>query len=1590
MSAVEPLLNALRTAGVALRVEDGQLRYSAPKGALSDELREKLRAERSAIIAYLDAARTQTRQTIPRRPSDEPTPLSFQQQRLWFLHELDGANAAYNIAHALRLTGPLDRAALLASLEAIVARHETLRTAIGASDGAPAQVIAATLVLSLEETDLRALPEERREIELRSRIEAMAQEPFDLTRPPLFRLALLQLGESEHVVVLVMHHMISDGWSLGVMLREIRALYAARLRGEAAALPTLDTQYGDFAHWQRSAETGASLRSSLAYWTQQLTGVPPVIDLPTDRPRRAMAAPRGATVSLAIDERLARRIYGLAKETGASLFMTLLAGFAAVLARYAGTSDLVIGTASANRNRTETEPLIGFFANTIALRLDTAGNPSFRTLIDRVRRTSLDAYAHEDVPFEQLVEALHPQRDLRHIPLVQVMFRVESAQMVGRVSLPGIEVEPVVFDRGFSTFDLTLMVRETGRELLADFEFRSDLFERATIVRLADHWRRLLEAAVAAPDTPVGLLPLIGEEERRTVLIDWSRTAPPSAERGLVLEAIAQRAASAPAAPALVFGNEAMSYSELEAQANRLARHLVALGVGPERIVAFCLERSAAMIVLALAALKTGGAYLPLDPATPDERIARILARSGALIAFVEPTRREALRRHRVGAALRCLADDTAAIAAAPATQPHTEIRPQNLAYVIYTSGSTGEPKGVMIEHRSLANLVAALGDVGFRSEQPLRVALIASLGFDASVQQIFAALTNGHALHIVDDETRRDGEQLKRFLIAHRIDLADGTPSLLATLTAVGLPNAMELALRRLVIGGEALPAAQIAAFYAGDAARHIRIANVYGPTECCVDVASLDIDAAHPSAAASMPIGRPMAGNRLYVLDSALRPAPIGVRGEIFVSGPQVGRGYLGDPAQTAERFIPDPRESGGRLYCSGDIGRWLADGTIEFLGRSDFQVKIRGYRIELGEIEARLRTHPLVSNALVIARAATAGHAELVAYIVTAAAPSVPELRRYLGATLPDYMLPQHFVPLAALPLTSSGKINRMKLPPPEATTAGQGVSFIAPRDTREAALQDIWASVLGKSRIGIRDNYFALGGDSIKALQIAARLRQAGFRLEMRDIFLAPTIEELAPRLKTIVRVAPQAETDAAAPLTAIEARFFATFGGNLNHFNQTILLDCTERIDQTTLAAALATLQSTHDTLRTSFSKDRENWCKSSAKDVAPIPLDLIDLRGAADPDRSLAADAGLRQADADIGRAPLLRAVLYRLERHDRLLLIAHHLITDGVSWRILIEDLDTAYGQIRDGIAVTLPPPAATFAHWSRRIADYARGLLEPEIAYWHGLPRRLSGLPYDREASRATIADLAIRRVVLAPELTQDLLTRANHAYRTEINDLLLTALARSFARDRDAPHLSLMLEGHGRETLFDDIDAARTVGWLTTLYPVALPGDTQGDLGRHIKEVKEVLRRIPRKGVGYGMLKYLVPERVGEALPAEPRLAFNYLGQANETASGRFSLASGDVGAAVDPAASLQFDLEIVGLCVHGRLGFDFVYNCRRFEPGTIARLAATYLSQLEEVIAHTRARSEAELTPSDIDYKGFDIDGLDAFLGGIAKG
>ncbi len=1284
---------------------------------------------------------------LPRRPGEDVFPLSFAQERIWFLEQLEPGSAFYNIPSASLLTGPLHITALRQVIAELVRRHESLRTTFGDVQGRPFQTVSATASAEVPHIDLSGLPRSLRDAELRRRASDESRRPFDLTHGPLFRVPLFRLGPEEHVLVPTMHHIISDGWSMTVLIRETAALYTALSTGRTPSLPELPVQYADYAVWQRGYLQGEELETRLAWWRERLTGVPG-LQLPTDRPRPPVETFRGRQQLVALSAALTRRLHELSTREGVTLFMTLLAVFQTLLLRITGQTDLPVGSPIANRYRSEVEEVIGFFANTIVLRTDLSGNPSFRELLGRVREVTLGAYAREDLPFEKLVEEIQPERDMSRNPLFQVMCVLQN-QPWPEARMGEVEITSLPVDSGTAKFDLTLFWREDAGVLAGLLEHNTDLFDDATAWRLYRHHEALLRAALDDPEARLGALPLLDDAERHQILREWngaSEAAAGGAWAGrCVHHQVEEQAARTPDALAVIDGERTLTYAELDARANRLARGLARRGVRPEALVGICVERSLEMVVAALAVLKAGGALVALDPAYPRDRLAAIIDDARLAVLLTQESLLQHFPQHQAIAFLLERGDDP--FPEESEESPRAAVDPDHPIYAIYTSGSTGQPKGIVVTHRAFSNLLDwQLGDPGLRPGG--RTVQFATFGFCVSFQEMLSSWCSGGALVLADEMTRRDLPGLALFLEDYEIDRLHLPFAALKHLAEAAAGQRLPARLKTVITAGEQLQVTP-AVRSLFERLPGCTLSNQYGASETHV-VTALTLSG-DPAGWPVIPaVGRPVDNVGIHLLDSG-EPVPLGVAGELYAGGACTPRCYLNDPVLTASKLVPDPFSGvpGARLYRTGDAARYLADGRIEYHGRIDTQVKIRGFRVELGEIETVLARHPGVRDAAVVARPGHDGQ-RLVAYVVPAGESDglFDELRTLVKQKLPEHMLPSAFVEMPALPVNANGKLDQAALPEPEAGPLEQ--DYVAPRTPIEELVAGIWAEVLGLERVGVCSDFFELGGHSLLATQVVARMRQAlGVDLGVRSLFEARTVEGLTLAVaEALLDLAdapdaplePMAQGPRDEPLALSFAQQRLWFLDQLTPgnpvYNLPATIELTGRLDVPALAATFTEVVRRHEVLRTTYSAAAGEPVQVVAEPAA-FALPLVDLQGLPRPEgigeetRRLAAAEARRPFDlGDPRGGPMLRAALLRVEAERHIVLLTmHHIASDGWSLGVLVREVGALYAAFAAGRPSPLPElpvQYADFAAWQRRHLSGER--LEAEIAWWRG---RLAGMP-------------------------------------------------------------------------------------------------------------------------------------------------------------------------------------------------------------------------------------------------------------------
>ncbi|MFH5244969.1 non-ribosomal peptide synthase/polyketide synthase, partial [Antrihabitans spumae] len=1568
----------------------------------------------AAMAARVESHSGEARRALTAGPRPDLIPLSFAQQRMWFLNKYDTTSAAYNVPIAIRLEGELDVDALRIAIADVIRRHESLRTRYPEHGGTPYQVIVAA-----EQAIPELAPIDVTADGLLGAVMDFMSDGFDVSEHAPIRARIFRTSPVEHVLAVVVHHISADGFSMGPLTRDVMTAYVARTEGEAPSWSPLEVQYADYAIWQRevlgSEDDAQSLISKqIAYWDSALAGIPDQLDLPADRPRPSIATNAGRTSTFTIDADLLAGLNRVAREQNSSLFMVVHGALAVLLARLSGTDDIVIGTPVAGRGDAALDDLVGMFVNTLVLRTPIDATESFADLIARVRQVDLDAFGHADVPFERLVDVLDPERSQARHPLFQVALAFQNLDRAA-LELPGLRVDALDIEDQVARFDLQLTLSEIGGGadgMAGAITYATDLFDESTIALFAQRWLRVLGAVAADPAVSVAQIDVLDEAERADLV---TRAGGATVEPRTLADLLAAAAALDPARTAVVFEGEETTYRELDERSNRLARLLIDRGVGPEDLVALGIKRSTESVLASWAVAKTGAAFVPIDPNYPADRIEHMVTDSGAKVGLTVASARGDLSESVEW----LLLDDPALLEQASATsaEPVTAVdrvrtlRTDHPAFVIYTSGSTGKPKGVVVTHSGLANFSAE--QVERYSITPESRALhFASPSFDASMLELLLAVGAGATL-VVAPPTIYGGDELADLLRRTHVTHAFITPAALASVDPTGIDD-----LRVVVAGGEACPPELVSRWAATDAAGKREFFNGYGPTETTI----MTNISAPLLVGETVTIGGPIRGMRSLVLDSRLRPVPVGVAGELYLSGVQLARGYHARPGLSAERFVANPYgdatdDAGARMYRTGDVVRWTSDRTVEYVGRSDFQVKVRGFRIELGEIDAALAADETVDFATTVGHKSSTGAVSLVSYVVATPGNSidVAALSAAVGERLPSYMVPASIMVLDRIPLTPVGKLDRAALPEP---VFAADVAFRAPRTPVEQTIADIFAEVLGLDRVGVDDSFFALGGDSIVSIQLVSRAKARGVIFSPRHVFEQRTVAGLAS-------VAEVADPSSAAPVTLAElpgggvgtmplppvVRFMAERGGSFDRFNQTLVLELPIGIDRANVVATVAAVIDRHDMLRSKLHRDDAGEWQLEVLPAGAVDADSLVTRTEFDPsiDADAFTDLATDALDSALGSLDPANGVVVQFgwldpSAHDgaaprsgRLIVAAHHLAVDGVSWRILVPDFVTAWAQLSSGQSPELAEPGTSMRRWAHalgeRAVDEAR---VAELPMW----RHIVDGPDPLVGPRALDPDIDLASVVrkvrveVSAQVTKSLLTTVPALYHGGVNDALLAALALAVTkwRARRGVHENsalIRLEGHGREEeVVPGADLSRTVGWFTAIFPVRFDiGGVDVDdafaggpaMGSAIKAAKEALLSVPDKGIGYGLLRYLNNDAAAELPVRLPgQVSFNYLGQISasdipEQLAGFGWIPAADLGDLVaQPDADMpaMAPLDINAIVVGGTLSANFGYPETLLDRADVDELAHLWVEALEAVARHAGSAEAGGRTPSDL--------------------
>ncbi|MCP4263334.1 MAG: amino acid adenylation domain-containing protein [Planctomycetes bacterium] len=1489
-------------------------------------------------------------------------PLSYAQQQMWFLDQLNPGSVSYTVPNIMRFPFKIDIDALNMTLTEVIRRHETLRTTFSAIDGEPFQVINEAQNVTVPVVDLTNLPVEGRDNAARNQMREQARLPWDLANSPLFRYQLIKLADDNFILAITLHHIATDGRSMSILSQEIQTLYKAFSKGLPSPLKELPIQYTDYAIWQRDWLKGKQIESHLNYWKQKLDDTS-VLELPTDHPRPTVHRYRGGHFSVWLDETVVQSMRALALEEGATIFMALLASFQLILARYSGQDDICVGTPTTNRSQPQLEHLIGYFINTLVIRMKIEGNPSFRELLNIVRTGCVEAYDHQEVPFEKLVDTLGVQRDLGHNPLFQVLFVHQKLTNEESAETPTRQLSP---EQETANFDLVLNAQESLDRLECKLIYNSDLFEPSTIERMGAHLELTVKQCLSHPDRAISQTSMLLPSERRQILQSFNQQKTQSLEMRCAHQVIADYARKNPVKIAVRLGNDTLTYSELEQRANQMAHHLQKLGVGPETVVGWCVERTPEIFVGLLGIMKAGGAFLSLDPAHPQDRMEYMLKDTAASVVITQKKLLERIPPDLCQTVL--LDEDWDVIAGNETIPPDSKVKLENLAYIVYTSGSAGLPKGVMVEHRNLTNLISVQIPC-FNVTKESRVLQTLSLNFDAALGEIFRTLMAGATLHLAHKDDLMPGPTLIELLKSQHIN------SVAVTAAALGaLPKVSEELheLKNLTVGGDIITPELVTHW-----SKKRRFMNGYGPTETTIG-ATLAVNWDPDS---KPPLGPPLPNVEAYVLDRWMQPTQVGTPGELYIGGIGVSRGYLNRPDQTAASFVPNPFDNkpGTRLYRTGDMVRWLTDGKLDFLGRMDHQVKIRGYRIELSEIESALNRHSKVDQVVVVVNKRK-DIKRLAAYVtpIDNLKPNSSELRAYLKSCLPDYMLPAFLIVCDSFPMTANGKIDRNALPQPSGEQLQMEHEYVAPKTDIEKLIVGIWADVLGIEKVGIRSNYFELGGDSIMSIRVVARITEAGYQLTLQDMFKHQTVAELATALSIGINVvaAEQGHVTGDVPLTPVQRWFFELEPVNPHYFNQWMVIPTPPALDCDKMRKAVVAVTDHHDALRIRYNQvDVHNWTQYNSDVSEIIPFSMVDLSAIPDSKckHTINVEFERLHRSLNLEHGPLFQVCWFNPGPHQdgRLLLVVHHIVMDILSWPALIEDIMTVYRQLDGSIEVRLPKKTSSFKQWAQALIEYAHSQdLKEELPYWLSISKQpLQPLPVDSVDSDHSLATTQSVSAEMTPDQTQQLQNIVTPHFKTQFSHILLAALAIALNRFSGNTQVQIKVEGQGREDIGVELNLSRTLGWFTSFYPMSITVNPDHELKEQVSAAIHQIDAVPNHGIGYSVLRYLnSDEEMKTSINAIPEseIAFNFTGQSGphdpiETSFSREDTVfwgqlteTGKIQLAESNQGRRRHLIEIGAGVMDGRMVVRFTYGGKRFEKSSIQRLSYTLTSTLEEMI------------------------------------
>ncbi len=1475
---------------------------------------------------------------------------SSAQKRMYLLQQFDLKSTGYNMPRVMVVEGNLNVERVEKSFAQLIRRHETLRTCFEAIEDQIVQRVNESVNFKIEHFQVKCIKDLDKDVD---NIVKDFVRIFDLNKAPLLRVGVIKLEEHKHILMFDMHHIISDGVSMSILIKEFTTLYNGQ------NLEPLKLQYKDYSEWQNNFLKSEGLKKQKQYWINRFSDEIPVLNMPTDFKRPLMQSFEGDSISFKLDKELTKVLNIISKETQSTMYMVLLSGINILLSKYSGQEDIIVGSPIEGRSHADLQKLIGVFVNTLAMRNYPDGNMTYEKFLKEVKENALEAYSNQVYQFDELVDKLSIARDISRNPLFDVMFTMQNFDS------DYVELKELIFkgynqENKIAKFDLEFSASEMEENIMIYVQYSTKLYKRKTIERMIEHFINILKAVTADIKIKLNEIDILDDVEKGKILYKFNNTKVDYPNDKTIQELFEDQVKKTPHNIALEYNNEKVTYSELNNNSNKIGRFLNKNNINNKPLVGIMLERSPLMVECILGIWKAGGAYIPIDVNAPIERITCILKDSGIGILITKSEYvDEKLEKDFEGIIIK-MDLHKCDINKEEERNLDLNIDPSNLAYIIYTSGSTGNPKGAMVEHMGMTNhMYAKINELKITEESV--IVQNASQCFDISVWQFFAAVICGGKTVIYSNEIVNNPEEMIQRIVKDEVSILEVVPSFLDILLDYLEENKVVLAnLEYVVVTGEELKINLIKRWF--ELYKNIKMVNAYGPTEASDDITHYIMNKCPE--AKNIPVGYPIQNLNIYIIDKNMKLCPIGVKGEIVVSGVGVGRGYLNDVEKTRKVFMEDPfrKEEKIRLYKTGDLGRWLPDGNIEFFGRIDNQVKIRGFRIELGEIENKLLSIPNIKESVVTVKENKKKGKYICAYVVSEKEIKELHLRDRLREMLPEYMIPSYFVQLEKMPLTPNGKVNRNALPKLEDNIINTGIEYEAPRNEVEEKLCLVWKEVLGVERISINDNFFELGGDSIKAIQIVSRLKRYGYTLEMREIFKNPRIRELSRYVENLCISFSQTIVEGNTVLTPIQTWFFERNFVDKHHFNQSVMLYRKERFDEKIVMAVFEKILLHHDALRMVYETSDNNVIQFNRSNHGKTyELEVVDFRNKEDYEEEIIKVCNRIQESIDLSKGPLVKIGLFKTDEGDHMLIAIHHLVVDGVSWRIIFEDFNMGYNQHINGEEILFQDKTTSYKEWAQKLKEYSssRSALK-ELDYWNKLEsNRINPLPKDYECSIITKENMKTLGIALSKEETEDLLKNVNMMYNTEINDILLTALGLTIKDWMKQEKILIYLEGHGREQIIKGIDISRTVGWFTSEYPVILDMKKPQDIAYSVKSVKENLRHIPNKGIGYGILRYLTDKNKlnGMDFKLKPEIGFDYLGQFDQDMPvGLFEMSRIYTGNQSGLRNDSLYSLSFTAIVADSKLLISLEYNSGEYSEQTIQNILEKYRNNLCAIIKH----------------------------------